>query len=301
MITLYSIQIFIRVAREGSFSAAGRSMNLSPASIARHIASLEQSIDVPLIHRNSRTLRLTEAGHLYLERVRPLVAGLQDAQDSITGFNVEAKGSLRVHCRTTIGTLIVAPALPLFLASHPDMEITLLLSNDTSVDLIGDNIDVDIQVGRQADSSYKARLLARDRSVLCAAPAYLTRAAPIRHPDDLRMHNCLTYHYSDSNSPPTWRFMDREGEPVAVPVRGNIRTNNGVALQAALRSGVGVAVVPEWAIRPDISAGDLIELLPEYRVHQNEAGTSIYAVFPASRLETVKTRMFIDFLVKLFR
>jgi DNA-binding transcriptional LysR family regulator len=301
MITLHAIQIFIRVAREGSFSAAARSLGLSPASVARQVSALEQAIGAPLIYRNSRTLSLTEAGRRYLERVRPLVDGLHEAQEAISGFNTRAEGSLRVHCRTTVGTLTIAPALPRFLALNPEIEVTLLLSNDRTVDLIGDNIDIDIQVGAQADSSHKARLLARDGSVLCAAPAYLDRAGPVLQPKDLSRHNCLVYHYSDHAGQAAWQFTDPAGVRQNVPVQGAIRTDNGVVLQSALHDGVGIAVVPEWSVKRQIAEGALVALLPEYRVRQSDAGTAVYAVFPASRQEAVKVRMFIDFLIELFR
>jgi DNA-binding transcriptional LysR family regulator len=298
--TLQSINIFLRVVREGSFSRAGRSLGLSATAISRHINALEADLGAPLLHRSSRKLSVTEVGRDYYHRIKPLIEGMRDAAEAVKMANAQPRGVLRVHCRTTVGTIVVAPATPRFLAAHPDIHLTMLLSNETAVDMVGGDFDVDIQVGERPDSALRARMLTRSDSVLCAAPKYLRDRVPMQRPGDLARENCLIYHYGNSQSPPAWMFSDTSGISQSVAVQGSLRTDNGVILLAALRDGLGVAVAPRWAVVEDLAEGHLIELLPEFQARQSAAGTAVYAVFHANRHESAKVRLFIDFLASLF-
>ena len=172
-ISLHSITIFLRVVREGSFSKAGRTLGLSPTAVSRQIAGLEAAFGGPLFHRSSRKLGLTEAGREYHRRIAPVMEEMRKANEAIAFSNTNASGTLRVHCRTMVGMLIVAPAIPRFLSEHPDIQLAFLVSNETAIDMVGGDFDVDIQVGERADSALRARLLTQ--STATRSPALRAR------------------------------------------------------------------------------------------------------------------------------
>jgi DNA-binding transcriptional LysR family regulator len=286
------------VVREGSFSAAGRQLGLSPAAVARSCSGLEDSLGARLLARNSRRLSLTEAGQSFHDRIRPLVEEIQQAADHVSHYDEEASGPLRVHCRIVVGTLILAPALRRFFESFPDIDLTLLMSNDQAVDMIGENIDVDVQVGRREDSSLRARLLSPGGSVLCASPAYLAEHAAPTRPEEVAGHACLAYQYATSK--PIWSFHAPGGEVTDVRIDARLRTDNGVALHAALHQGLGLALLPHWAVADDLKSGRLVACLPELEVRHSGYGNAVYALYHQSRARSLKVRVFLDFLVELF-
>jgi DNA-binding transcriptional LysR family regulator len=287
------MRIFVSVVQSGSLSSAGRQMGLSPASVSRHITALEDSLGVRLLNRTSRKLTLTEAGELYFAKVEQLLYQLQDANESVAQLQAQPRGTLRVHSRMLVGHLHIVPLLPTFLAQNPEIRVDLLLSNRV-VDLVEENIDVDIRIGKLVDSSLVARKLAPAERFLCAAPAYLDAHAAVEQPGDLTAHNCLTYRVNLGRT--VWRFLDASDALEEIPVTGNLQTDNGLALLAATLTGVGIALMPDWSVRRDIEAGRLRRLLPQYRVSHIEFDNGVYAVFQKSRHLAAKVRAFVDFL-----
>jgi len=298
MLTLRAMQIFLRVVREGSFSAAGRQLGLSAGATARSVTSLEESLGVRLIARSSRKLSLTSAGHSFHDRIAPLIEEIQHVADSISRAEEEARGPLRVHCRITLGTRILTPALPRFYQAYPDIQLTLLMSNDTAIDMVGDNIDVDLQVGPREDSSLRARQLAPGGSLLCAAPAYLAASPALEKPQDLLDHYCLTYQFG--SAAPVWAFHARDGTVTDLPIDAKLRTDNGVALQACVEHGLGLGLLPHWSIGDSVAEGRLVHCLPDYQVRHSGLGNAVYAVYHESRARSQRVRVFVDFLAGLF-
>ena len=293
---LQPMRIFASVVQNGSLSSAGRQLGLSPASVSRHISALEESLGCRLINRSSRKLTLTEAGELYFTRVEQILLQIAEANDTVAQLQTTPRGTLRVHTRMLVGHLIVVPALPEFLARNPDVKVDLLMSNGT-VDLVERNIDVDIRIGKLVDSSLVAwRLVAAER-VLCATPAYLRGHPPIEVPGDLAAHNCLTYRINVGQT--VWRFIDGAGAMQEVPVGGSLQSDNGLALLTATLSGVGIALMPDWAVRDQLVDGRLHRLLPQYRVSHIEFDNGVYAVYQRTHM-AAKVRAFIDFLAETF-
>ena len=293
---LQPMRIFVSVVQNGSLSSAGRELGLSPASVSRHISALEESLGSRLINRSSRKLTLTEAGELYFNKVEQILHQVAEANDSVAQLQTTPRGTLRVHSRMLVGHLIVVPALPAFLARHPEIKVDLLLSNNT-VDLVERNIDVDIRIGKLNDSSLVARRLAAAERVLCAAPAYLDARARVTAPADLAAHNCLTYRINVGQT--VWRFIDAAGSMEEVQVGGTLQSDNGLALLSATLAGVGVALMPDWAVRDPIRDGKLVRLLPQYRVSHIEFDNGVYAVYQRT-LMSAKVRAFIEFLAATF-
>lgn len=294
---LQPMRIFVAVVQNGSLSSAGRALGLSPASVSRHVSALERSLGCRLVNRSSRRLTLTEAGELYYGKVEQILHQVADANASVAELQKVPRGTLRVHSRMLVGHLIVVPALPRFLASHPELRVDLLLSNSTA-DLVERNIDVDIRIGKLVDSSLVARRLASAERVLCATPGYLAGHPPITAPHDLGAHNCLTYRINVGQT--VWRFIAADDTMQEVQVVGSLQSDNGLALLNATLAGVGVALMPDWAVGEAIAEGRLRRLLPEYRISHIEFDNGVYAVYQRSHM-SAKVRVFVDFLDATFK
>jgi DNA-binding transcriptional LysR family regulator len=291
------MRIFVAVVQNGSLSSAGRQLGLSPASVSRHIGALEKTLGCRLVNRTSRKLTLTEAGELYYTKVGEILHQIAEANDSVAELQAQPRGTLRVHSRVLVGHLHIVPLLSEFLARYPQITVDLLMSNRV-IDVVEQNIDVDIRIGKLVDSSLVARKLAASERVVCAAPAYLKGRTPVAHPTDLAGHNCLTYRINVGRT--VWRFLDGAGTLQEIPVQGSLTTDNGYALLNATLAGVGVALMPDWSVRDHLASGRLVRLLPGYRVSHIEFDNGIYAVFQKSRHMSAKVRAFIDYLAAAF-
>jgi DNA-binding transcriptional LysR family regulator len=296
--SLRAMRVFVSVVQNGSLSSAGRQLGLSPASISRHLQTLEEELGTRLIHRTSRRLTLTEAGELYARQAEQILHQVEEANASVSSLELKPRGMLRVHSRLLVGQQYIVPALPRFLAAHPDVRVDLSLSN-TPVDLIERNVDIDVRIGKLGDSALMGRKLASSERIVCATPGYLTSRPPPRAPMDLMQHNCLTYRLNMGRT--VWRFLDPAGALTEVPVDGSFRTDNGPAVVAAAQAGIGIALLPDWSIHAELREGRLVRLFPEHTVSHVEFENGIYAVYLQTRHMSAKLRAFIDFLVTLFR
>lgn len=293
-----TLRSFVNAVQLGSLSSAGRMLGCSPASVSRHITSLEDQLGTQLLKRSSRSIALTEAGAIYYNQVEQILQQLSEANRSISQLHTKPQGILRVHSRMLVGQLIILPSLPEFLKKYPEITIDLMMSNNIAP-VTEQGIDVDIRIGRLEDSSLVARKLAASQRVACATPGYLQSHPPIEKPDDLRQHSCLTYRINLGT--PVWRFMDSEKRVTEVPVKGGFQTDFGYALVEMVRSGAGIALMPDWSVQDDLASGRLVHLFPDYKVSHIEFENGVYAVYPKARQTSVKLRLFVDFLVKVFR
>ena len=292
-----SMDLFVDVVAAGSFSEAGRRRGLAASSVARSISALEDDLGVRLLNRTTRKLSLTEAGRLYHERSRRIIAEVEDARLSVTQLEAAPRGTLRLNIPVGFGRLHVTPALPEFLALYPEVQIDLDMT-DAFIDLVEEGVDLAIRVGELQDSSLIARRLAPNHRVVCGSPDYLGRAGVPQKPEDLREHNCLIYKRQPSRA--VWRFRNAQGT-VEIEVGGALRSNNSDALHISALAGLGLTVLPSWMVGPDIERGALQAVLPDYQVSPAALDTSIYAVFPYNRHLSPKVRALVDFLAKRFR
>jgi DNA-binding transcriptional LysR family regulator len=288
-----SMQVFVRVASLGSFSAAGRALNLSQTMVTKHIAALEARLGIKLLHRSTRKLVLTEGGRTFLAASERILAEIDEAEASATLDRVEARGTLRLNVPLTFGFREVAPALADFSRLYPSVAVDLGLA-DRYVDLIDEGWDAAIRIGRLQDSSLVARKLAPCRIVVCAAPAYLERRGIPRTPEDLTQHNCLGYTLPTAVSASRWVFGEEGGN--IVPIAGNLRANNGDALLAAAVAGQGLVYQPTFLVGDSLRDGTLVRVLSDYAVPE----LGVYAVLPSGRQAPAKVRVVIDFLAARF-
>lgn len=287
-----AIEAFVKVAELGSYTRAAETMEQSRTMVSKHVMDLEDHLGVRLLNRTTRRLSLTEAGTNYLERARTLLTLLEEAQQEAGSLGARPRGRLRVNVPVAFGTRHVAPALGTYMDAYPEVDVELTL-NDRVVDLVEEGYDMAIRIGRLADSSLVARRLAPCRVVVCAAPSYLERHGTPRHPEDLVGHNCLCYSYDPGRD--EWSFEGPEGA-VSVRVHGRMSSNNGEALTAAAVAGVGIIVKPTFIVGPALRAGQLVELMPGYRIPD----LGMHAVYPGNRYVPAKVRTFIDHLAGMF-
>lgn len=297
MNTFEGMNLLIEAVDGGSFSAAGRELGMAPSSIARGIAALEDDLGIRLLNRTTRSLSLTEAGRLYLERARRILADVEEARLSVTQLEADPRGTLRLNVATAFGRIQIVPMLPDFLAHYPDLTIDLTLT-DAFVDLVEEGIDLAIRLGELKDSSLIARRLAPNDRVLCASPAYFDRRGRPAAPCDLQEHNCLIY--KRGNDRAIWHFRGPDGVLQDVQASGDFQTNNTEALHAVTIDGLGITILPTWLIGRDLAVGRLERVLEDYAVSPTALDTSIYAVFPYNRHLSPKVRAFVDALVARF-
>lgn len=294
---LACMRLFSRVVQAGSFSAAGRQIGMSPASVFRMINGLEDELGVRLLNRSSRKLTLTEAGHLYFQKLEGILGDIEEANAAVAQLHLAPRGTLRVHTRVSLGIHHIAPLLPQFLDQHRELKIDLRLS-DNPADLAEENIDVAIHVGDVVGSNLVSRKLTAGPRVVCASPSYLARIPAPRRPEDLLEHNCLTFRSGESE--PVWRFRKR-GELVEIKVTGNLLADKGDALHVAALNGLGVVLLRTWSVESDLRAGRLVPLLTDYEATPFGFDHDIHLVTLKSRHRSLKVRLFSEYLVKAFR
>jgi DNA-binding transcriptional LysR family regulator len=296
METFAGMRLFAEVVDSGSFSAAGRRLGLAASSVARAIGTLENQLGVRLLNRTTRKLGLTEAGRLYHERTKRILAEVEEARLSVTQLETAPRGTLRLSVPVSFGRLHIAPALPGFLALHPALRVDLA-TTDAFVDLVEEGVDLAIRIGELEDSSLIARRLAPNRRVICASPGYLERHGVPAAPEALSGHNCLIYKRRENRS--LWRLRDAE-RIHEIEVRGSLLANNADALHVAALAGLGLTILPVWLVGPDIQRGALSIVLADHQVSAAALDSNIYAVFPHSRHLSAKVRAFVDFLRQRF-
>lgn len=285
--------LFARVVEAESFTGAARDLGISKSSVSKQVSRLEDRLGVRLLNRTTRRLSLTEAGTAFLEGCQRVVAEAEAAEQAVARLAAGPRGVLRVNAPMSFGVRHLGPCLPEFLRRCPELAIDLTL-NDRRVDLIEEGFDLAVRIGALEDSSLVARRLAPSHRVVAAAPSYLAAHGQPDSPGDLTGHSCLRYTYQSAGA--EWRFRGPGGLR-RVKVSGPLGANNGDVLHTALLDGLGIGFLPTFFVGPDLRAGRLRRLLPEWRDAQDAA---IHAVYPANRNLSPKVRVFIDYLAERF-
>ncbi|MBU3825835.1 MAG: LysR family transcriptional regulator [Candidatus Oceanisphaera merdipullorum] len=289
------MRVFIQAVAQGSLSAAGRVLEMSPAMATKHMDALETRLGVKLVHRTTRQLTLTDSGTEYLEACQRILQELDEADAEVAAQSVEAVGRLRMNVPLSFGTRFIAPRLPAFSRRYPLVEVELGLS-DSQQDLIQEGWDLIVRVGHLTNSSLKARRLGHCPMRVCASPQYLARHGTPRRVADLSGHNCLSYTLSRQQNKGSW-FFGREGD-IQVPVKGNLKADNGDALLAAALEGQGVIYQPHFIVSNALARNELVALELD---HPPIDPGGVYVLFPADRRLPAKVRAMIDYLVEVFQ
>ncbi|CAI2524567.1 MULTISPECIES: LysR family transcriptional regulator [Serratia] len=284
-------EVFITIVDRGSMIAAAETLEMSRAMVTRYLAQMEQWAGARLLHRTTRKLSLTDAGERTLERCRQMLA-LAGEIDLVEGEQSdELRGLLRITCSQSLGQTALVGAVAQYLKRHPQVAVDLQMNNRT-VNLVEERIDLALRITNELDPNLIARPLSSCASVVCASPAYLAAHGTPRHPQDLALHNCLTYSYFGKS---LWHF-DLQGVKSAVAVSGNLSANESVVLMAGTVQGAGISMQPYYSAAPLLGSGELIELMPDYRPQS----MGIYGIYTSRRQMPATLRTMLDFLVEWF-
>lgn len=285
---LLALRIFVRVARSGSFSAAARDLDLSQPSVSRMIAALEKDVGGALITRTTRAFTLTDVGNDYLTRVEAILASLEEADHEARGSR-ELRGSLRVAMPGSFGAREIIPLMPGFLARHPSLSVSLLMS-DQRQDTIKDGVDVALRLGELADSSATVRLIGRTQRVVVASPIYLKANGTPHTPDDLASHAAIVGPAGTSAG--TWSFQ-KDGRSVSIRIKSRLTVSGNEASIAAAMAGIGVVTTALWGCRAELASGALLQLLPDWTMGEVEA----HGMFPPGRRPKPSARALVEYLL----
>ena len=294
---LTQLESFVSVATRGSLTAAARAEGVAPAIMGRRIDALEERLGVKLLVRTTRRLTLTHEGSAFLEDCQRLLVEFANAEASVSAGGVKASGHLRVTAPAGFGRRHVAPLVPRFHALHPEVRISLNLS-DRVIDVAGEGYDCAVRVGDLPDSSLVSLRLADNRRRCVATPDFVRRHGAPRSPGDLARFACLTLS-SDASQTRGWAFRipaedGAEGGDQVIHLKpsGPLDCTDGQVLHDWCLAGHGIAWRSTWEVEAEIDAGLLVPLLDAFAAPPN----GVYAVFPQRKHLPLRVRLWLDFL-----
>lgn len=290
---LKQLESFVSVATRGSLTAAAIAEGVAPAIMGRRLDGLEERLGVKLLLRTTRRLTLTHEGSAFLEDCQRLLADLANAEASVSAGGVKASGHLRITAPAGFGRRHVAPLVPRFRELHPEVTISLNLS-DRVVDIAGEGFDCAVRVGDMPDSSLVSVRLADNRRLCVATPAYLKRYGTPLHPNELTKFHCLTLS-SDASQTRGWAFTLHKAQGVEVihlKPAGPLDCSDGQVLHDWCLAGYGIAWRSTWEVESEIAAGVLLPVLEDFAAPPN----GIHAVFPQRKHLPLRVRLWVDFL-----
>lgn len=289
---LGSIELFCLTVQWQGFTNAAKAAGLTPAAVSRSVARLEAHLGVRLFVRNTRTVRLTDAGRRYYEQCRQVLGQLAEAGRELSGQQQRPAGVVRVSLPTPYGHCRILPLVPAFAQRYPDIELDLQLTN-RNVDIIEEGFDLAVRGRTPPDSRLVARKLEDADLAIVASPAYLRRRKPPRTEHDLTSFTCIQFVLPSSGQPVPW-LLRRDGRDFEWPTQGRLGCSGDILGTVTLaRAGAGVLQTYRFIVEQDLRDGTLIELLPEL------AGASrpFSLIYPANRHMPLRVRVFIDFVL----
>ncbi len=292
---LDGIAIFVEVINSGSFTLAAQHLNHSTSYISKQVSQLEDRLNIRLLHRTTRSLRLTPEGELYYRQCQQIIHDAEQAENAVSGEKYDPRGTLRVSCPISFGLARLRPILATFTARYPKINIELDL-NDRKIDMISEGFDVLIRASAHLeDSNLISRRFMRSSLIVLASPEYLQRKGTPLHPNELKKHQTISYSYLQK--PKTWAFKKHSGQITQVEVNSQVTTNSPEMELALCLAGQGITRLPEFNLNNEITNGKLIELFPEY-LRQT---IDVSLIYPSKKHMSSKVRCFIDFIVDSFR
>jgi DNA-binding transcriptional LysR family regulator len=287
------MQFFAQLVRCGSLTAAAREMQVSTGAVSKRLSSLEHRLGVDLLHRTTRRLALTEHGQAYLDNARRILDDIESLENQLQGANAQPAGLLRVNATLGFGRMHIGPAVASFSRKHPRVEVQLQLSASPPP-ITDDAWDIGIRFGEPPDSRLVARKLAANRRLLCASPAYLSRAGTPKTPQELARHNFIAIRQADETQGLLRLRSGKKAE--AVRLRGNLSTNDGeVAVNWAV-AGLGIVLRAEWDVTRYLKSGRLQQVLNNW----DTPPADIHAAYPARHAGTARVQAFVQHLAAYF-
>jgi DNA-binding transcriptional LysR family regulator len=290
---LSAFRTFVRITETGSFSAVARELHATQPAISRQVAALEAHLSVRLFQRSTRSLTLTEDGRDLLSHARVVIEAVEEAEQAIGRRRASPSGLVRLGAPTVFGRTYIVPHLSSLLERYPDITLELVTGDDV-VDMIHERLDVSIRVGQIDDPTLVARKVGSTFSQPIASASYLEEHGIPQTPADLAGHECILF--TRNENPAEWNFSGPQGA-VTAPVNGRFRTNSIEAVLAGVVAGRGIAMVPLWMMRAELSRGEVRPVLQQWRAPSR----AISAVYPSRRFLAPRIRAVVDFLVAEFR
>ena len=289
MSDLNDIMVFVRVARERSFTRAAAVLGMPKSTVSERVARLEAQLGVRLLERTTRTLRLTESGSEYYARVERVFAELEEAETTVTAAHNTPRGVLRIGSPTLFAHIFLSDVIADYMKAFPDVQVELVLA-DRTFDVLEEELDVAIHVLGQMDAQIIARKLGVGERFCVASPEYLAARGVPKTPADLSSHSCI------ANGPTrsvTWTF-ERERQTRAMSIVARYCITSIMQVHHAALSGLGVTILPSLQAAPDIESGRLVRVLAEWSVPD----TVVHLVYPSHRHLSARVRAFVDFVVE---
>jgi DNA-binding transcriptional LysR family regulator len=293
---LKAMQSFVRVMRAGNLSMAARQLGVSRALISRQIIALEHHLGFSLLSRSTRNVVPTEAAHTYLEFCERVFQELEREQD-FSRFRERSASAIKMVAPKSFGTLKLADAVLAFAQAKPQFAVSVSLEDFSfrPNEFMERGHDIAICLSSISDSALISRRISSLEWMICAAPDYLRRHGTPQRPDDLKHHACLAHLNLDLNDR-VWRF-DGGGRRMSVKIDGPFQSNSAILLREAALRGLGIAILPRYAVTADISSGALAPLLVRYRLPSRPAS----AVYPRSLVSSAKIKAINTWLIRWFK
>jgi DNA-binding transcriptional LysR family regulator len=293
MSDITDLRTFVRVVERRGFAAASKDLGITPSAVSKLVTRLEGRLGVRLLHRTTRLLSLTPEGETYHLRARDILAAIEDAEAEVSRAGDKAHGRLRVNCVPAFALNQLAPALSDFLETYPNVELELALT-DRVVDLLAENADVAIRVGRVDESSLVARRIGEVARGLFASPGYLARRGTPQKPEQLCDHDCIVLRTLPT--PLRWPFRQR-GRELLVDIKSRVLVDSGEAALRLAIAGCGITRLADLMASEAIRQGQLKSVLGDSHMVES---VPLSAVYPQGRHRMPKVRVFLDFLVERF-
>lgn len=292
---LNRMAVFAVVVAEGSFSAAGRRLGMSPSAVSQHMRTLEQDLRVTLLHRSTRKLTLTDAGAAFYPGCKAMLHEASQAEQRLAEMRDTLVGELRIATTIGLGGAPLAQALAPLLQAHPKLSLRIL-ANDEIINLIEVRADIALRVNRQLDdASYIAHPLAVWPMVLCASPRYLNRCGIPETPDELSQHQWLVN--TNEAVPASIELHRNNGETRKISLPDIATGSSSMNVLCAFTlEGIGISIQPLYEIEYELKRGDLVLLLPEWR----PAPLKLHAL-TLERVHTEKSRQAMQCLRDYFQ
>lgn len=286
-----SIQIFETVAQEQSFSRAAEKLNLVPSAVSRQVSELEKWLNVRLINRTTRSFHLTDEGRRCLQKMTHISELIAELRTADKGSNT-LSGRIKITTPVMLGQLDVSRFLSQFKEAHPDVSISLTLMN-RKVDLVEEGYDIAIRAGHLTDSNLYARQVGETAFKTVVSPSYLKKAPPLAHPKDLHQHDCIIN--SAIANPRRWSYSVN-GTNKIYKINGSIEINDSTCILGFVKAGQGVGRLPDNYIKRALQAGEVIEVLSDFR----PAPLPIHILYPSNRLMSGTVRALVEYLIECF-
>lgn len=290
---LGGVSTLVAVVESGSFVRAAEALGVTQSAVSRAVSRLETRLGIRLLHRTTRSVKLTAEGQRFYEEIAPMLSGIRDAVTSATGAAAVVSGRLRVNIDPFVSRLLLAPKIGSFLNRYQELSLELI-TRDSLGDLISEGFDVAVRFGDPPTSSLVVRKVLETRILTVAAPRYIERHGRPTKPSELSRHHCIQFRNPGTGQPFEWEFH-RGRKIVPVKTSGRLLLTDVGTMLGACIAGAGIAQVMALGIQDLLDGGQLVELFPDW---PNEK-FPLFALYPSRTLPPAKLRAFLDFVWKV--